>query len=273
MSSRVVDGGWGAEVEAGLGLGTREILIVSPFIKVAALEPLLASQVSGLRVVTRFNLPDFADGVSDIKALRSLLGANAVVRGVSGLHAKLYVFGSVRAVITSANLTEAGMKRNHEFGLVTDEANVVAECRRYFEDLWARAGSDLSMDRLLEWEAKVTQHLAHGGRLASTSRLEDAGTRIGMDPLRQEGVTTLFDEATQAFVKFFGEGHNRTSLSTGTLTEIERSGCHWALTYPSNKRPRSVKDGAAMFLARLVDGGDTRVFRTGNCLGSSSGPR
>lgn len=258
MNSRLVDGGWAAEIAAGLELGAGEVLIVSPFIKAAALEPLLASCVGGPRVITRFNLRDFADGVSDIKALRLLIEANAAVRGVSGLHAKLYVFGSVRAIVTSANLTEAGMNTNHEFGLVTDEYSVVTECRRYFDELWARAGRDLSMDRLLEWEAKVTRHLAGGGRLSSTNGLEDAGTLIGLDAPSQDPTTAIFDDATQAFVKFFGRGDDRAPLSMDTLEAIKRSGCHWALTYP--RRPRSVSTGAVMYPARLVDGGDIRIF-------------
>ena len=252
--------GWAAEIAAGLEVGAGEVLIVSPFIKAVALEPLLTSHVGGLRVITRFNLRDFADGVSDIKALRMLIEANAVVRGVSGLHAKLYVFGSVRAIVTSANLTKAGMNSNHEFGLVTDERSVVAECRRYFDELWARAGHDLSMDRLLEWEAKVTRHLAGGGRLTSTNGLEDAGMRIGLDTPSQDQTTAIFDNATQAFVKFFGRGDDRAPLSMGTLEAIKREGCHWALTYPASKRPRKEKDGAVMFIARLVDGGDIRIF-------------
>ena len=36
---------------------------------------------------------------------------NARVRGVRNLHAKLYIFGESRAIITSCNLTEAALTR------------------------------------------------------------------------------------------------------------------------------------------------------------------
>jgi hypothetical protein len=59
-------------------------------------------------------------------------------------------------------------------------------------------------------------------------------------------------EARQAFVKFFGEGHNRADRSDRVFDEVDRSGCHWACTYPKGKRPRNVRDGALMFMGRLV---------------------
>ena len=45
-----------------------------------------------------------------------LLDAGASIRGIQNLHAKLYLFGTSRAIITSANLTEAALTRNQEFG-------------------------------------------------------------------------------------------------------------------------------------------------------------
>jgi phosphatidylserine/phosphatidylglycerophosphate/cardiolipin synthase-like enzyme len=67
-----------------------------------------------LQAITWFNLADFAKGVSDIDALRMLLDAGASVRGIRNLHAKVYLFGVSRAIITSANLTAAALDRNHE---------------------------------------------------------------------------------------------------------------------------------------------------------------
>ena len=140
MTSRVVDKNWGSEFEKALRFDATELLMVSPFIKARALANLLADPPASIRVITRFNLEDFAQGVSDIRALRFLLGAGAAVRGIRNLHAKLYVFGLSRAMITSANLTEAGMVRNHEFGVVTEENGTVATCRHYFEKALGEGG-------------------------------------------------------------------------------------------------------------------------------------
>jgi hypothetical protein len=226
--------------------------IVCPFIKDHAVKRFLTSgKPQAIQVITRFHLGDFADGVSDLAALRFLLENGAVIRGVRYLHAKLYLFGGSRAIVTSANLTEAALLRNHEFGFVAEEAEIVKRCRQYFDDLWERAGPNLTLERLEQWEKKITDHLALGARPAPTPGLDDEGANAGLvpDPVELPAVVV---EARQAFVKFFGESHNRAFRSTPVLDQVQRSGCHWACTYPKGKRPRQVEDGALMFMGRMV---------------------
>ena len=62
-------------------------------------------------------------------------------------------------------------------------------------------------------------------------------------------------------MKFFGEGSNRVLRTHRVVDEVERSGCHWACTYPSDRRPRQVRDGDVLYLARLVrQPNDVMVF-------------
>ena len=96
MIFRLVDTGWGAEFESALSMDRSELRIVCPFIKARALDRLLAVSPPNVRVITRYNLNDFARRVSDIATLRTLLGRGASIRGIRNLHAKLYVFGDPR---------------------------------------------------------------------------------------------------------------------------------------------------------------------------------
>ena len=162
---RLVETGWAAELIDGVREGPAELRIVCPFIKERALDRLLELGPKNIRVITRFNLADFADGVSDIAALRKLLRARAAVRGIRNLHAKLYLFGDRRAIVTSANLTEAGLCHNPEFGVVTNDATAVRECRAYFDNLWSRGGGNLCREKLDVWDGKVKRHLVSGTRI------------------------------------------------------------------------------------------------------------
>ncbi len=56
----------------------------------------------------------------------------------------------------------------------------------------------------------------------------------------------------RAWVKFFGNARNRAAPDTPVLDVLARTGAHWAGTYPAGRRPRSVRDGDAIFQARLV---------------------
>jgi hypothetical protein len=79
-----------------------------------------------------------------------------------------------------------------------------------------------------------------------------------MPPISLPGA---FTDARQAFVKFLGEGDNRVPLSFPTIEEIKLAGCHWAVAYPTSRRPTGVKDEAVIFIARLTqDPNDIRIF-------------
>ena len=70
----MVDSGWARELSDGVRVGRGILRIVCPFIKVRAIDWLLKQRPKQIKVITRFNLGDFADDVSDIAALRKLLG-------------------------------------------------------------------------------------------------------------------------------------------------------------------------------------------------------
>jgi hypothetical protein len=142
---------------------------------------------------------------------------------------------------------------NHEFGFVATDSEIVQKCRVYFDSLWRRAGPDLTSPRLAEWEKKMSQYLATGGRRLAPPEFGDEGVDAGIAP-ETEGAPLspwAFD-VNRAFVKFLGEADNRVLRSMSVLEEVERAGCHWACAWPKGKRPRTVPDGAVVFMGRLV---------------------
>jgi len=267
MATRLVDAGWANEIDTGWRLGTNLVRIISPFIKVGVVTRLLKGTSSALQVVTRYNLDDFAVGVSDIAALRALLDAGGQVRGIRGLHAKVYLFGEARAIVTSANLTRAALERNYEFGIVSEEETVISACHAYFEELWNVRRDNLTGVELDDWEQRVRSQWARGLQRPNLPSLGDFGAVL-TGPSEPILLPISVTDAPQAFVKFLGEGDNRVSTEFTVLKEIASAGCHWALAYPASQRPRGVKDGAIMFIARLTHSpNDIRIF--GRAVGKS----
>jgi hypothetical protein len=224
VTIRLVDAGWEKELIDALCADASELKIVCPFIKASALDRLFFKRPRSIQTITRFNLDDFAEGVSDIAALRKLLEAGATIRGVRNLRAKLYLFGVSRAIVTSANLTEAAITRNHEFGMVADDRAAIASCRAYFDALWQRGGSDLTHDLIDAWDETVTRHLASGGRRNRLKGLGDFGADAGIGQPPPISLPTIVADARQAFVKFLGEADKRVSLSFATIEEIRAGG-------------------------------------------------
>ena len=162
MTFRLVDRHWDTEFTDALHRDSGTLRMVCPFIKARALEKILTQRPGTLEVITRFNLADFAKGVSDIDALQLLLDAGGAVRGLKGLHAKLYVFGASRAIVTSASLTCAGLSANHEFGVVTEHSAAIRRCHEYFETNWRNAGNDLQHSHLDDWTRKLSRPSGKG---------------------------------------------------------------------------------------------------------------
>ena len=256
-----VDSGWDKVLDEALKADNSKLKIVCPFIKKAAAQRLLRhGKPESIYVITRGNLDDFYGGVSDIESLRLLIGHGAAVRVVKNLHAKLYIFGKTQAIITSANLTESALLRNHEFGLVIQESKTVGECRKYFDDFWRHAGEDVPLSRLDGWDKKVREHLASREGRSGGPSLGDEGVYVENFTEPSNLPVPAAQQVGQAFVKFFGQGHDRESLSTTILQELNGSGSHWACTYPKGKRPTGVREGAVMFMARLVNPSDIVIY-------------
>ncbi len=255
--TKLVDRGWNRELCDALASDSSHVRIISPFIKVSAIKNLLAHKPSKLQVITRFNLADFAAGVSDLAALRQLTEAGAEVRGIKNLHAKLYIFGSTKAIVTSANLTHFGLHRNFELGIVSDDCGFVKDCRCYFERLWNKANAEL---QIKEWIEKIDRYGRCGGRPNDAKDLEDYGADVGLDEPPQTAISRSFDPSDQAFVKFLGRStrQHRAELSATVLEVIESSDCHWVLR--QSVRPRQVHEGAVMFIGYFTKDFDIHVF-------------
>jgi hypothetical protein len=209
------------------------------------------------------------EGVSDISALRYLLDNGARIRGIKNLHSKLYLFGQKQVIVTSANLTEAALGRNHEFGFVATEAEIVKRCRKYFDDLWKAGAVNLLDAQISAWETKLQELAERNGEARPKKRLGDEGREAEFSPFAEVSGAPA-PQGVNAFVKFFGTSATRLPLDSDVFAEVERAGCHWACTYP--KRPRQVQDGDVLFVARMTrNPSDIIVF--GRAIGSRHVPR
>ncbi len=155
------------------------MLICSSFVNEGILEitdmvPPNASRT----LVTRTDLRDFAVGASNLDTLCSLSSDGVSILSLNTLHAKVYIFDDAVALVTSANATHAGMKRNLECGLTTTDARVV---RGLAKSLIKRTGEEnrpvkMSLKdlealygHLDQIEVSVANRRRHGGHSAPSA--------------------------------------------------------------------------------------------------------
>jgi phosphatidylserine/phosphatidylglycerophosphate/cardiolipin synthase-like enzyme len=99
------------------------IIICSPFIKSDIVEEVLSTKQSfcDLEVLTASNPSNYTRRSSDVSAIKMLVEKNFVVRNRPNLHAKIYIFDKEKALVTSSNLTNGGLSRNFEYGLLISQ--------------------------------------------------------------------------------------------------------------------------------------------------------
>ena len=73
MTFRLVDSWWGHELEHAFRADRSELRIVCPFIKARSLGRLLALHSERIRVITRFNLDEFAGSVANLAKGRCVI--------------------------------------------------------------------------------------------------------------------------------------------------------------------------------------------------------
>ena len=125
---------------------SRHLDFASPFIKTSAVQPIVECDMK-VRGITVLAPTPFVRGASDIEALELLLERKAKLRSLRNLHSKLFIFDSA-AVVTSANLTEGGLRRNIEYGVLIPEGEVFQKVKADFNQMFSE-GHAIKTESLL----------------------------------------------------------------------------------------------------------------------------
>lgn len=133
-----------------------DCVICSPFITLGpARELVQVAETKGvqadlrLEVITDISVENVLHRATDLAALQLLADhiPHAKILYLPGVHAKVYVSGDQRAIVSSANFTEGGFNRNLEYGVAVSDPNVVRAIRCDL-DAYAQLGAAVSRDRL-----------------------------------------------------------------------------------------------------------------------------
>jgi phosphatidylserine/phosphatidylglycerophosphate/cardiolipin synthase-like enzyme len=110
-----------------------EVVLVSPYIKDEILQRCLEASQSSVqcRVLTSLRLDSYLSGALDIKTLRHHIDSPGfTAHSVGRLHAKVFITDSSFCYIGSNNLTNNGLYRNVEMGVVIEELDEVEQVKQ-----------------------------------------------------------------------------------------------------------------------------------------------
>jgi hypothetical protein len=117
-----------------------------------------------IQILTSLNVDNLVQGTTDVGAIASFcrMIPSTTVRHLPRLHAKVYVADDRVAILTSANLTGAGLNHNYEYGIeITDPIIVskISEDLKAYQDLGAEV-SLLDLDQFAEISHELQERQA-----------------------------------------------------------------------------------------------------------------
>ncbi|MFN3345701.1 MAG: phospholipase D family protein [Chloroherpetonaceae bacterium] len=142
-------------LQALLKKATKEILIASPYINIEGVKSIKNEvQSKGelkISVLTNLSVQNITSNVTQPKAILKLCEGfkEASVSSLHRLHAKIYLIDGQISLITSANLTQGGLKDNYEYGVVIEDEAMVQQIKN---DLvgYRRLANQISLELLKE---------------------------------------------------------------------------------------------------------------------------
>lgn len=253
------------------------IQIISPFLSVKTAEMLCKiCEKSNIKctLVTRIYIKDLIDGVNSLKALKLLLEAGVEVYALKGLHAKLYMFDEEYVIIGSANFTLAGLEKNFELSILTDEVSVKDKAKFAIDDLiiHCKENDGIVTKELLEQIEKVYIEADKSFQKDSTrisykmfgANKKSVGVKrkeanweekelkiVDVDPIHDlftEKKTKKTEFKHQVWAKFEGNGNNR--LSGDEIPSLANVTIDGKQKYIVNftARPSGINTGDKLFL-------------------------
>jgi phospholipase D-like protein len=153
---KTIKGPWADTFYDFVGLATNNLLIASPFIKqsqsraiIRKLEGTGRLSKIHLGVLTDLRPDNIMSGALDVEALLDFSDSarSSTITYLPNLHAKVYIADQRAAIITSANLTDGGLQRNFEYGLLIDDAAAVGAIRHDL-DQYSSLGAIVTRDAL-----------------------------------------------------------------------------------------------------------------------------
>lgn len=194
-------------------LASEELLVAAPYIKTVEVNWMcdLLAHSSGeknctIRVLTDIRSDSVLSGSLDLEALNIFYqrGNRAEVVSLPRLHAKVYIADNRRALLTSANLTPAGLDHNYEYGVCLEDSALVTKVRNDLE-AYACLGSildEVDLESLLDVAQnlkdeykQLTKSVNHSLKARFTRTLRQAHIKFLSAQVGKRSAQGLFAEA------------------------------------------------------------------------------
>jgi len=185
---------WYDHFERLLTGASRSLVIASPYVSSGPCRQLArrsqSAPVPAVLLLTDLSPRTLLSGATDAAALAevALSYPDAEVRFLPSIHAKVYVADEREAIVSSSNMTSAGLYSNWEYGVRLTAPTVVRQIRKDITD-YAALGTQVGPEKL-RMMAELAADLRDTRRKAdrSAGRRLQAALRDGMEHLELQAL-------------------------------------------------------------------------------------
>jgi len=155
---------WAGEFDTLLDRASTSLILCAPFIgrgpcdKVRRRLTALHDEQFRMTMLTDLSRDNILSGATDVTAIADVVKdfPTATIRFLPSLHAKVYVADETYAIVTSGNMTDSGLHRNFEYGILFDDPRTVRAIRLDVLQ-YASLGSPVDRAQLDGFAAAVTE--------------------------------------------------------------------------------------------------------------------
>ncbi len=126
---KIIRSPWRNELMELVENAKKNIKIISPYIKENIINQLLLKKQNQakLEIITSFKFSNFCSEQSDLSVFNRIIEIGGKMKINSQLKANIYIFDDKKAIISSANLSDEGVDKNFEYGILVDDKTLVSE--------------------------------------------------------------------------------------------------------------------------------------------------
>lgn len=208
MHSELLREDWKENLAALVQCASESLLISSPFVSRRGVEflvdhlPNSIQNDGSVKVLANLSPQNIVQGATEPESLQQLSNevSDTIIHHLPGLHAKVYVADTQKAIVTSGNLTAGGLEKNYEYGVSTSDVEAISIIREDLEE-YAGLGARVEKDELHRY-VKAAQNVRSSFREQQRSQEEAAREKF------EEALAEAQDELVR--LRLRGESTNAT---------------------------------------------------------------
>lgn len=237
------------------------VKITSPFVKANICNDLLSVKKPSTRIelITSLKLSNVHAGAVDLLGLEKIIKAEGIVKNYKKLHSKIYLFDEEKVIVTSGNLTNGGLLNNFEYGLYSEDKDLVAQVVEDFNKL----SKDKQTSQIKQGDINTAKKILEN--IPKSQALPFPDFPLESPDNQEEEVVNLSAEAILASLNGWKKEVficvNSIPTQYFTLQEAYKFQEYFSNVYPENTR---IKDKIRQLLQQLRNIGLLEFLGNGN---------